>query len=397
MNENLTQIDANCCGNKKEYETKPIFQYDHGITLNISESSIAQGVILKAHFTAAGLTKTLNSVVEKKDGVIAVKIPDVLTFQTQPILCYLYMENEECGVTVKKIVIPVISRPMPSSMDYTPEEKQEFDTLMAQLNSLKTTMSDLTESAEDSKEKAEAAKEAAAISEANAKKYAQQLENNIVTDATLNISGAAADAKVTGNAIREIQATLDELTYKAIVITSFKSDHGVNELGSTVSKTIFSWATNKAPTSISASFGSVKTTDTSFTYATPISKDASFTVTASDGKTTVSATTKVAFVNGVYYGAAAETEITSVFIKKLTRSLQTTKAKTATITAGAGQYIWYAIPSRYGTPSFNVGGFDGGFSKVRTIDFTNASGYTESYDVWRSDNSGLGATTVKIA
>ena len=221
--------------------------------------------------------------------------------------------------------------------------------------------------------------------------------SGVVTDKRLTEAEAPADAKATGDAIREIRATLNEITYKAIAITSFKSDHGVNELGSTVSKTIFSWATNKAPTSISASFGSVKNTDTSFIYATPISKDTSFTLTVSDGKTTVSAATKVAFMNGVYYGAAAEAEITSDFIKKLTRSLQATKAKTTTITAGAGQYIWYAIPSRYGTPSFNVGGFDGGFSKVRTIDFTNASGYTESYDVWRSDNSGLGTTTVKIA
>lgn len=221
--------------------------------------------------------------------------------------------------------------------------------------------------------------------------------SGVVTDKRLTEAEAPADAKATGDAIREIRATLNEITYKAIAITSFKSDHGVNELGSTVSKTVFSWATNKAPTSISASFGNVKNTDTSFTYATPVSKDTSFTLTVSDGKTTVSATTKVAFMNGVYYGAAAETEITSDFIKKLTRSLQAIKAKTATITAGAGQYIWYAVPSRYGTPAFNVGGFDGGFSKARTINFTNASGYTESYDVWRSDNAGLGATTVKIA
>ena len=238
------------------------------------------------------------------------------------------------------------------------------------------------------------------ISARRAQKIAESIAgggNGVVTDKKLTEAEAPADAKATGDAIREIKATLDELTYKAIAITSFRSDHGVNELGSTVSKTVFSWATNKVPTSILASFGSVEKTDTSFTYSTPVSRDASFTLTVSDGKTTVSATTKVAFMNGVYYGAAAETEITSDFIKKLTRSLQTTKAKTATITAGTGQYIWYAIPSRYGTPAFNVGGFDGGFSKARTIDFTNASGYTESYDVWRSDNSGLGATTVKIA
>ena len=46
---------------------------------------------------------------------------------------------------------------------------------------------------------------------------------------------------------------------------------------------------------------------------------------------------------------------------------------------------------------FNVGGFDGGFFKVSTQDYTNPSGHTESYQVWRSDNAGLGQTTVKVS
>jgi hypothetical protein len=44
-----------------------------------------------------------------------------------------------------------------------------------------------------------------------------------------------------------------------------------------------------------------------------------------------------------------------------------------------------------------VGGFEGGFSKAATFDFTNASGYTESYDVWLSDEMNLGSTSVKVS
>lgn len=222
-------------------------------------------------------------------------------------------------------------------------------------------------------------------------------DGTVETDKTLEKADSPADAKVVGDAIREIQATLEELTYEPIRITGFANNHAVNEMGETVNSTIFTWTTNKTPTSISASFGSVKPTDTRYTYATAITKDATFTLTVSDGKTTVSATTKVAFTNGVYWGAVAEAEITSEFIRKLTRSLQASRTKTFTATAGAGQYIYYALPTKYGTPNFNVGGFDGGFSKVSTFNFTNASGYTESYDVWRSDNAGLGATTVKVS
>jgi hypothetical protein len=50
-----------------------------------------------------------------------------------------------------------------------------------------------------------------------------------------------------------------------------------------------------------------------------------------------------------------------------------------------------------GTRSFKVGGFDGGFTLYDTISFTNASGYTEEYYVYRSDNAGLGQTSVTVS
>lgn len=106
----------------------------------------------------------------------------------------------------------------------------------------------------------------------------------------------------------------------------------------------------------------------------------------------------VQWINGVYTGAAeAPATIDSAFILTLTKSLQGGKGKTFTVNAATGAYIWYACSISYGTPAFNVGGFDGGFSKVATFDFTNSSGYTEEYQVWRSDNAGLGSTTVKVS
>ena len=106
----------------------------------------------------------------------------------------------------------------------------------------------------------------------------------------------------------------------------------------------------------------------------------------------------VQWINGVYTGAAeAPAAIDSAFILTLTKSLQGGKGKTFTVNAATGAYIWYACSISYGTPAFNVGGFDGGFSKVATFDFTNSSGYTEEYQVWRSDNAGLGSTTVKVS
>ena len=64
---------------------------------------------------------------------------------------------------------------------------------------------------------------------------------------------------------------------------------------------------------------------------------------------------------------------------------------------GEGQYIFYCVPASFGSCSFKVGGFEGGFNKVDTIQFTNASGYTESYDIYKSTNSNLGNTTVVVS
>lgn len=109
--------------------------------------------------------------------------------------------------------------------------------------------------------------------------------------------------------------------------------------------------------------------------------------------------------NGVYTGAASSPDvIDAVFLNTLKKSVADGYARTFTVDAKAGQYIWYACPTKFVavlennvTPTFNVGGFDGGFSKVATFDFTNSVGYTEEYQVWRSDNAGLGSTTVVVS
>ena len=105
------------------------------------------------------------------------------------------------------------------------------------------------------------------------------------------------------------------------------------------------------------------------------------------------------FRNKLYYGAAAApATINDAFLLGLAnKELAASRAKTFTVTAGSGAYIWYALPTAYGTPNFNVGGFDGGFRLIETISHRNASGHTENYAVWRSDNPSLGSTKVVVS
>ena len=83
-------------------------------------------------------------------------------------------------------------------------------------------------------------------------------------------------------------------------------------------------------------------------------------------------------------------------INALTGVLASSKARTFPADAGEGEHIVYIIPSSFGTPTFNVGGFDGGFKKAKTIEHTNASGYKQNYDIWQSVQPSLGSTSVTV-
>lgn len=109
-----------------------------------------------------------------------------------------------------------------------------------------------------------------------------------------------------------------------------------------------------------------------------------------------SKSTTITFANGVYYGKSTTSSYDSTLINSLTKQLSNSKGRTITVNAGAGEYIFYCIPSRLGACSFNVGGFDGGFSKVATVNFTNSDNYAENYDIYKSDNANLGNTNVTI-
>jgi len=103
------------------------------------------------------------------------------------------------------------------------------------------------------------------------------------------------------------------------------------------------------------------------------------------------------WVQRLCYGPSVTGTIDEAFIEALANNpLATTKSRTFAVTAGAGEYIWYCFRSAYGAATFFVGGFEGGFSKVATVSVMNAFGFSENYDVYRSDNVALGTTTVEV-
>lgn len=198
----------------------------------------------------------------------------------------------------------------------------------------------------------------------------------------------------------EIQALKDIVNYVAPKINSFSMSPSTTtyEIGSKVSGLKFSWNLNKNVTSQSLTGCTIGVNDRSANYSSEISSNKTFTLSVSDGKNTANANKSINFYNKKYYGVATErSEYDSGFILGLNGSLVNGRTGNFTVNAGERQYIYFAIPTSFGTPTFMIGGFSGGFDLVNTIDFTNASGYTTKYNIYRSTNANLGNTTVVVS
>lgn len=201
------------------------------------------------------------------------------------------------------------------------------------------------------------------------------------------------------NRLLRLEGAVADLQYVEIVVGTFSASPSTAEVGSTVSSVALSWVVNKTPTELTLDGAALSVEATSETVTGAFTSNKTWTLKATDERgATSSKTASLSFLNGVYYGVATEpAAYDSAFILGLTKTLRSSKLTSFSVNAGSGQYIYYCLPKRMGTCSFKVGGFDGGFSLVDTISFTNASGYTEDYYVYRSDNAGLGQTTVTVS
>lgn len=212
----------------------------------------------------------------------------------------------------------------------------------------------------------------------------------------------ALDAKISAieEAVAGIQA---DLAYVAIDITGISCPQaGVHELGEVVEAVTVSWSLNKEPASQVLNGQEVDTAVRSMELTgLSVSSAKTYILVVTDERdANDKASVSLSFCNGVYYGVLEDgVTIDSAAILALTRKLQSSKGLTFTATASETQRHVYAIPTRYGTPAFKDAetGFQAGFYLAETIAFTNASGYTENYDVWLSNNPGLGSMTVAVS
>ena len=226
----------------------------------------------------------------------------------------------------------------------------------------------------------------------------ENLARQILLNLTTQTFELDQGTKTLPDALNELNR---DLQYIPIEILAFSNNIGVAEKGSTLNELTLKWQLNKDPETILMNGqvrADLKTLRSLTLKDMALTADKTFMLQVTDEKgKTARKNTSVVFQNRVYYGVSEiPEEVNNTFILSLSRSLQGSRTKTFSTTSTEDQYIWYAFPSRYGTPVFSVGGFDGGFTKAASISFTNASGYTEEYAVYRSDNSNLGTKTIKV-
>lgn len=82
----------------------------------------------------------------------------------------------------------------------------------------------------------------------------------------------------------------------------------------------------------------------------------------------------------------------------LSSELSTSRVKTYNGINGAGEFLIFAFPTLFGTPSFVVNGLPNtAFTKIKSAsNFTNSDGFVQPYDVWVSNTPQNSALNIQI-
>ncbi len=220
----------------------------------------------------------------------------------------------------------------------------------------------------------------------------------------------APGASISGGGDREIGSS-------TAVSLSWTSTKNTNDITSVT-------ITTSAPATVTAGSGQTQTNSQTATVTSPTASgqsgsttgttdtntDATFTLTVSDGVTTpATSTTTATYKNRIYYGTSATASgISDAAIRALTYSPLATTRAVSTVDFGVSNYVYFAWPASFegGSPichSTNSSGVatsgtttncfkDGTGNNVTSFilesrSFTNASGYSSTYHIYRSANN----------
>ncbi len=189
-----------------------------------------------------------------------------------------------------------------------------------------------------------------------------------------------------------VGAALDKLLYVAPAAT-FSLSVGTVEIGSTVSTVVANWSFNKVMAAASLTDAVITPADTTHTFSgLSLTSNKTYVLSFSDGANGGSISRTVAFLPKRYWGVSALASLDDAGIISLSQELSASKNKAVTYDCSGGRYFYFAYPASSGLPAnVTVGGLAFSDYTVTLQSFTNASGYTQDYNVVRCNNLQTGA------
>lgn len=192
--------------------------------------------------------------------------------------------------------------------------------------------------------------------------------------------------------VHSVGEALDALLYKELEINMTKTIPEIGEIGETLD-VVFGWGYNKFVESQTFDSREISIATRSITVR-GVTETTSKLLTASDGVKNKSVTIQIPFKQACYYGTSILTPTSESIINTFTRDLKFDKGSTVTITANNNEYIYFVLPKSLEDITFSVGGFEGGFTVIDNNFKFHRYRNVYDYILVRSDNSGLGTTTI---
>jgi hypothetical protein len=163
---------------------------------------------------------------------------------------------------------------------------------------------------------------------------------------------------------------------------------GTFETGFEINGINLTWTWNKPieSQSINNGIGALPKEDRAyFNASVNITDNTTYTVTGTDGTTSVSDSTSFTFRPRRFWGVSSEEQLSDVEILALEGSdLNNGRAQSRLFDCSGSRYFYIVYPSAYGEATFTVGGFNYTNYELVTQDVVNAHGQAISYHIYRS-------------
>lgn len=199
--------------------------------------------------------------------------------------------------------------------------------------------------------------------------------------------------------VKKLRDDISRLQSSTIKVTNFSVTPNIVEIGSVINSITLKWDTNFRVLTRQY-LNDVEIPDItkrSRTLDGPFTSSQTYTlrVEGDDGNSDIK-TTELKFLNNIYYGTEKLHDINSTFINSLSRVLTENKQKGFTVVSREQEYIYIALPVRFGEPKFTIISEEADFELITKFDHENSSGYVEEYAVYRTTNVHLGQTTIRL-